>query len=72
MSAHITKGITLGECPACRKTIHGDVLFDVTLPEDFTVQGRDAATVEATLTAVGCRVNHDCIPRNTRGADRVG
>ena len=72
MPVRTTKGITLGECPACRKTIHADVLFDVTLPEDFTVQGRDAATVEATLTAVGCRVNHDCIPKVTRGAGRVG
>ena len=62
MSATASTHEHLTDCPACKQPITADVTYEVELAPSEGVR----QSVEATLTAVGIRVQHDCMPRATR------
>ena len=66
MTARTTNTRTLLDCPACKKPIVAEIVFDVKLNPIAHPEGEPPpliqASVSATLKIAGVRVAHDCLP----------
>lgn len=65
MSARTLITQQLTACPACGVDIHAQVQVELTL--GAAVMNGDNKEVPATARVTGVRVEHDCMPKVTRG-----
>ena len=76
MAARTTDTRTLLDCPACKKPISADLVFDVKLGPIAHPEGEPLSLLQAPATATlelaGVRVSHDCMPKATRGYTTEG
>ena len=76
MAARTTDTRTLLDCPACKKPISADLVFDVKLDPLLHPEGEPLSLLQAPATATlelaGVRVSHDCMPKATRGYTTEG
>lgn len=75
MAARTTDTRTLLDCPACKKPISADLVFDVKLSPIVYPEGEPLSLLQAptaTLELAGVRVSHDCTPKATRGYTTEG
>lgn len=63
-TARTTTHEALTDCLACDKPIFAEVAYDLTLD----AKGDQGGERTATLTPVGVRISHDCMPKVYRGA----
>jgi hypothetical protein len=68
MTARTTAREALTDCPACDRPITAEVAYDLTLD----TKGDQGGERTATLTPVGARISHDCMPKVYRGTGLSG
>ena len=68
MASTTTTTATLAACPACSGDITARLTLDLTIGRLAT----DDGVIPVTAKVVGAHVTHDCTPKATREASRVG